>query len=299
MDKILKVILFPGIGDIIYTWYKLQYYYNLGYSFNIYVPDTLPHRAHQLIGMIDGINNIEYMHIEDLSAYYNVDPVSMINPNSDCIYQDIVFIPTNQFIEKNVHLNDFMVEAPVNYNIKINIEDKYREQAKQIVSRYDANIFLYTGPMKAQLDHNHRPDPHFWNCLSITAAQYFFKNKNACIHLCGAEYDSDLMYKVAHQLYDYNIAFRLHIDKNLQLVFALLQTCDIALIEDSGMIMLADLAKIPTIAMYYKRNNLDLPYTGIVSDEAYYSNRMIEIKYYETLKDIQAKFSLLRLKNEK
>ena len=71
------------------------------------------------------------------------------------------------------------------------------------------------------------------------------------------------------------------------------------MIEDSGMIMFADLAKIPTIAMYFKRNNLNLPYTGIVSDEAYHSNRMLEIKYYETLKDIQNKFPLLRLKHKK
>ncbi len=299
MGKILKVILFPGIGDIIYTWYKLQYYYKLGYSFNIFVPDLLPHRAHQLVGMIDGINNIEYMPILDLSRYNKIDPISMINPNPECLYKEIPFIYTNSFIEANIHLNNFMVEAPVDYNVKINIEDKYKKQAEQIISRNDANIFLYTGSMKAHLDHNHRPDPHFWNCLSITAAQYFFKNKQICIHLCGAEYDTDLMYKVAHQLYNYNMKFILHIDKNLQFIFSLLQNCDISLVEDSGIIMLADLAKVPTIAMYYKRDNLDLPYTGIISDNAYYSGRMLEIKYYETLKNIQSKFPLLRLKNEK
>ena len=219
MNKILKIILFPGIGDIIYTWYKLHYYYKLGYSFDIFVPDVLPHRAHQLVGMIDGINNITYMLIPDLSKYDRIDPISMINPNPKCLYKGIPFIPTNSFIEANIHLNNFMIEAPVNYNIKINVENEYEKQVKQIISKNDANIFLYTGSMKTHLDHNHHPDPHFWNCLSITAAQYFFKNKQICIHLCGAEYDIDLIYKVAYQLCDYNMKFILHINKNLQLFF--------------------------------------------------------------------------------
>jgi len=56
----LDVILLPGIGDIIYTWYKLINYVNEGYNFNVKVLDCEPKRSHQIFGCLEGMSSFDY-----------------------------------------------------------------------------------------------------------------------------------------------------------------------------------------------------------------------------------------------
>ncbi len=297
--ELLKILLFPGIGDILYSWYKLQYYYKLGYSFDIFVIDMRPHRACQLEGMIDGINSINYIDFEIFDKYRLIDPISLLNPNPECLYEGIPFFHTNSFLEAGININDFLSEAPVNYNINIKLEEDSELRAKKILSQYDANIFLYTSCLEVNNYHKNRPDPNFWSCLTYNVIQKFFKDKNVCVHLCGANYDEDLTSLVADKLFDFNINFNKYIDENFHFVCSILKHCDLSLVHGSGFIMLSDIFKIPCISMYLRRperNNEKFPYTGIVSPMAYYEKRMLPIMHYEHILNINRKLSRINLK---
>src|SRR5574343_1772894 len=77
--KTLNVILLPGIGDIIYTWYKLIHYVNDGYAFNVKVLDCQPQRSHQIFGCLEGIKSFEYIGSFDYHKYWliNVEDIKM------------------------------------------------------------------------------------------------------------------------------------------------------------------------------------------------------------------------------
>lgn len=221
MKNNFKLLTCSGIGDIIYTWYKMQYYYKLGYSFDIYVPDFFPKRGKQLDGMIDGINSINYISINNFDKYKFLDPGSLFEPNSENILDDIVILNINSFIDNGINLNNFIVEAMPNYNFHLNINENYSNLSKEFIN-FEVNIFLYTSSLSTNLRWKSRPDSLFWFNLVQYVKNHFFKDKQICIHLCGAEYDFELMSFVAKELKFNKIKFYQYVNEDFHFICSII-----------------------------------------------------------------------------
>lgn len=90
-DNLIKVALCPGIGDIIYTYYKLIHYVRMGHKFHTYIPDEWPKRGHQILEALEGIEKIDYIS-------YNREEYSLVN------IPDLLNPPKNLFLEKSLFL---------------------------------------------------------------------------------------------------------------------------------------------------------------------------------------------------
>lgn len=298
--KSLKAIVMPGIGDIVYAWYKLQHYQKLGYKVDLLIPDNKPHRGHQLRGMIGGINSIEFIKVPHLNRFRLVDPISLIKPNPNCLFQGIPLAHTNSFIEAGMHMNDFMKEAPVDYDIDFKINPIQMKKAEDITKRFDRNIFLYTSSVRTNRVTQNRPDPTFWVRIVKRFIGEYCMGMRTAVHLVGAVYDKDLMELVSQQLTRSKLKHYSYIDQDLSFVCGLLKLCDAALVHESGFIILADLLKTPCLAMYFKgfydRKDEMLPYTGIVSPAAYDEKRMVAVMHYEEINAVKYKLKELKIK---
>ena len=145
-SKSLNVILLPGIGDIIYTWYKLIHYVNDGYVFNVKVLNCEPKRSHQIFGCLDGIKSFEYIEGFEYHRYWLINIEDLRIPPLYSTFNKIPVLHINSFLETSQHIDTFMPNNPANYNIKINTNDDAIEWANNKINKEYYNILLYIGP---------------------------------------------------------------------------------------------------------------------------------------------------------
>ena len=136
--KQMDIILLPGIGDIIYSWYKLIHYVNMGYEFNVKVLNCYPQRSHQIMGCLQGMNSFEYIDGFDYSSYWLKNINDLTSPPNSSLFRNIPVLHINSFLESGIELKEFMPSIPISYDIEILTKEEAKRWSKENI---DQNYF--------------------------------------------------------------------------------------------------------------------------------------------------------------
>lgn len=268
-NKNLKVILNNGIGDIIYSWYKLINLVNMGYGIHVCVGNQEPQRSHQIMGCLDGMIGFEYVSGLDYYKYWlkNVDDPR--TPPEDSLFNNIPVLYLNSFLETNKHMDIFMKNFPIVYDINISTND---DAIKIANSRIDINKFsviLYCSNYQNNINCNMFPDPNFWaNLVEFCCSM---SDKTPYIFIIGATYDMDLSKDVHEAIKSKNIDCNLYINNSLYSIIEILRRSNLVITYESGWGMISDALKVPCLEIFRcqggDRDDKSFPFLGPINPE--------------------------------
>jgi hypothetical protein len=273
---VIRVGLLPGIGDIIYTWYKLDHYVSAGHSFEVLVGSSPPRRAHQLKGMLDGMESMEY--VDDFgvdSRYRWVQVDDLLNPPSAARYRGGTFLHTNSFVESGAGLAAFMPSVPINYGIRFEGTTEEAAEARSIVG--DSSVVLYTSSVfensKMRADHS----PEFFERCVLESSNAWGLSGDPRIVMIGAEWDAELVRSVGSHLDQKGFEVVTLLSYPLGLVTEVLRASGHAVLFESGMLMIADLVGarfLHLVRNQPERDNDRIHLSGIFNPETLASRYM-------------------------
>lgn len=273
---LIRVGLLPGIGDIIYTWYKLDHYVSMGHSFEVLVGSSPPRRAHQLKGMLDGMDSIEYINDFGVDARYRwVQVEDLLNPPPASRYRGGTFLHTNSFVESGAGLTAFMPNVPINYDIRFEGTPEERAAAKEIVG--DGAVVLYTSSVfeNSKMRADHSPE-FFERCVLESSAAWGLSGQPRIV-MIGADWDAELVRSVGLHLETNGFEVATLLSQPLGLVAEVLRTAGHAVLFESGMLMIADLVGarfLHLVRNQPERDNERIHLSGIFNPETLESRYM-------------------------
>jgi len=290
--KQLSVILLPGIGDIIYTWYKLIHYVNDGYVFNVKVLDCQPQRSHQIMGCLEGMKSFEYIGGFDYSRYWLVNIEDLLIPPLYGTFRKIPVLHINSFLETNQHIDTFMPNCPVNYNIKINTTIEAIEWSKKLINSENYNILLYTSNYKNNIECKTHPDPQYWVDLSLLCYEFSGSEKPLNIYVVGAQYDADLTIDTYNKLEKMGINTKILLNEDFYNIIELIRNVDHVISYESGLSMISDCLHTPLFHIIRcqggERDDKKFPFLGPINPSGF-NIRYWPIFYDESIEEIRRK----------
>ena len=291
-SKTLNVILLPGIGDIIYTWYKLINYVNDGYVFNVKVLDCKPQRSHQIMGCLDGMQSFEYISGFEYSSYWLSNIYDLRMPPPCSIFRNIPVLHINSFLETNQNIDDFMPDYPAKYDIKIITNEESINWSKNKINKDKYNILLYTSSYANNIHCNVHPDPQYWVDLSLLAYEFSGSEKPLKIFVTGASYDADLTKDTYERIKELKIQTELLLDQDFYYIIEFIRNADFVVSYESGLAMLADCfhTNLFHVIRYQggDRDDKTFPFLGPINPKGIWK-RYWPVFYDEKIEDIKDK----------
>lgn len=288
----LDVILLPGIGDIIYTWYKLINYVNEGYNFNVKVLDCEPKRSHQIFGCLEGMSSFDYIRGFEYYRYWLVNFDDIRTTSLYGTFNKMPVLHINSFLETGQHIDTFMPNYPANYDIKLNLPEENQDWAKKQLNENYYNILLYTSSYNNNINCKTHPDPKYWADLALLSYEFSESEKPLCVHLTGASYDADLTIDTHNELKNRKINSILHVDQEFKNMMALTKFVDFLVCYESGFAMIADCFKTKMFHVIRcqggDRDDKKFPFLGPINPEGIW-NRYWPVFYDETIEQIREK----------
>ncbi len=290
--KTLSVILLPGIGDIIYTWYKLINYVNDGYVFNVKVLDCKPQRSHQIFGCLDGMKSFEYISGFEYYKYWlaNIDDLRF--PPLYSTFNNMPVLHINSFLETSQHIDSFMPNYKANYNIQLKTNNEAISWAQNKIDNNNYNILLYTSSYNNNINCKVHPDPQYWSDLTLLCYEINNSLKPLHVFVTGATYDSDLTVDTYNKLKELGIRSTLLLDENFYNIIEIIRNVDHVIAYESGFAMIADClhTNLYHIIRYQGggRDDKKFPFLGPINPKGFY-NRYWPIFYDENIKQIKEK----------
>jgi hypothetical protein len=295
VTKSLNVILLPGIGDIIYTWYKLIHYVNDGYTFNVKVLDCHPQRSHQIMGCLEGMKSFEYIKGFEYYSYWLQNIEDLRFPPLSSTFKNMPVIHINSFLETNRNINEFMPKHPAKYDIKIITNDESAVQWAQEKTKDNYNILLYTSSYTNNINCNVHPDPQYWVDMALLAYEFGGSDKPLKVFVTGASYDSDLTEDTYKRLKELNIKTELLLDQHFYKIIEIIRNVNFLVSYESGLAMIADVFHTPLFhVIRYQGGDRDdkrFPFLGPINPDGIWK-RYWPIFYDENLDDIRHKINM-------
>lgn len=294
--KILDIILLPGIGDIIYTWYKIINYVNDGYTFNVKVLDCIPQRSHQIFGCLDGMKTFEYISGFEYYKYWLVNMDDLRMPPLYGTFNKMPVLHINSFLETGQHINTFMPNYPANYNINIKTNIEAENWAKEKIDKNCYNILLYTSNYNNNKNCNVHPDPNYWVDLSLLCYDFAGSAKLLTVYVTGASYDSDLTIDTFNELINRGVKAELLLDNDFYNIIEIIRKVDHVIAYESGLAMIADCLKTPLFHIIRcqggERDDKKFPFLGPINPDGIWE-RYWPIFYDENIYDIKEKIKMV------
>lgn len=267
----LRVIVLPGIGDVIYTWYKLINYVDMGYEIDVQCLDCEPRRSHQMMGMLSGMRSFDYVGGFDYGHYWLVQVDDLRTPPPRSLFRGVPVLHMNSWPESGRRIDEFMPSFPCRYDIDLTTDEESVEWAQKAVDADRSNIFLYTSSYRNNVSCNNHPDPEFWIDATLSAHEWRGVGLPPKVFLVGAAYDSDLTTDVHSEMLSRGVDAELVLDQPLGRVTELLRSCDMALAYESGFAMMADCMRVPLLWFIRQqggnRDDHFFPYSGSVNPD--------------------------------
>lgn len=290
-SKELDVILLPGIGDIIYTWYKLMYYVSQGYVFNVKVLDCKPMRSHQIDGCLDGLKSFDYISGFKYCDFWLKNINDLLSPPKDILFNGMPVLHINSFLETNKNINEYLPSANLIYDINIHTNNEAKIWSENIDSNY-FNIVLYTSNYKNNINCNNHPDPNFWVDSTLLTYGIRKDDRPLCVYVTGASYDADLTMDCYNILMGKGIYSKLLLDEDFHKIIEVIRKSDFVIAYESGLAMIADVVKTPLLHMIrYQggdRDDKKFPYLGPINPQGI-GNRYWPIFYDEEVDAVKEK----------
>lgn len=268
----LQAIVLPGIGDVIYTWYKLINYVDMGYEIEMLCLDCTPQRSHQIFGCLRGMFSFKYISGFEYANYWLIQVPDLRSPPKKSLFEGAPVLHINSWPESGKSITEFMPDFKCNYGLEILTERSAKDWAKSRIDPESTNVFLYTSSYQNNLNCNNHPEPGFWAKIGIAAGEWVGKNTPLKVFLVGASYDSDLTLDTYKSIGEMGIKAELVLDQDFQNVTELLRGCDVAVAYESGFAMLADCMKVPMLWFIRcqggSRDDHFFPYSGVVNPDS-------------------------------
>ena len=291
-NKILDVILLPGIGDIIYTWYKLIHYVNDGYSFNVKILDCHPQRSHQIHGCLDGMKSFEYIKGFEYYQYWLKNINDIRTPPHNSMFNNMPVLHVNSFLETGQHIDSFMPNYPAIYDVNIKTNQDAEIWSEQNINQEYCNIILYTSSYENNISCQVHPDPQYWADLALLCYEVNGSNKPLNVYCIGASYDADLTMDTYKKLVEMKIKAELLLDQDFYNIIELIRNIDVVICYESGFAMIADCLNVPLYHIIRcqggDRKDKEFPFLGPINPEGFYK-RYWPIFYDETIDEIEKK----------
>ena len=292
----ISVVLLPGIGDIIYTWYKLIHYVNKGYVFNVKVLDCLPQRSHQILGCLEGMKSFNYIQGVDYSHYWLMNINDLIEPPHFTTYNGMPVLHINSFLETGKHLDEFMPKYKARYDININTNEESIYFVTQNINTDFYNILLYTSSYENNINCKVHPDPKFWADLTNLCYDFNNSEKPLNVYVVGASYDSDLTVDTCNELKKMGVSCEVLIDEAFYHIIDFIKQVDFVIAYESGLAMIADCVKTHLFHIIRcqggERDDKTFPFLGPINPMGIYK-RYWPIFYDESIEDINKKLGAL------
>jgi hypothetical protein len=263
------VIVLPGIGDVIYTWYKLIHYIDLGYEIDVQCLSCNPKRSHQLLGMLRGMASFCYIDGFEYRDYWLIQVDDLRKPPPRSMFRGVPVLHVNSWPESSRSIDEFMPDFPCRYGLELSTDADASTWAAGRIDPGKVNIFLYTSSYQNNIDCDNHPDPSFWIDATLAAWEWSGIDRPPKVFIVGASYDADLTVDTHVGLSERGIETELVLDENLSNVTELLRGCDICLAYESGFAMMADCMRVPLLWFIRKqggiRDDRFFPYSGSVN----------------------------------
>lgn len=272
---ILRVHVLPGIGDTIYTWYKLDHYVNSGYAFAVISSGGHPRRMHQLQGILRGLSGVTYGDTVDYDRFRLIPLENLLKPPQELMLDGAVVLHPNAFVEAGIHLDEaFMPSIPMNYHIPFEGSNEDKARARKIVG--DGCVVMYTSSERNNSICRTHYSLKFWeeileNCCEIWGLE------DPPVVLVGAGYDEDLTSDVMSHLQTRGKKVSLLIDQPLGVVTETIRASEHAILYESGLLMIADLvgARFLHLHRMQEGRSEEFVKTGIFNPDTLASDRYL------------------------
>lgn len=295
-NKEIDLVLLNGIGDVIYTYYKLVNLINNGYNINIHSTNSYPQRAHQIQPVLKGIKSFKYIDGLVQSKYRMIDPIDLLDPDPKSLFNGMPVLHINSFLEHGIHINKYLSKYPAIYDIDLNTPEKSHIFAENNINNDYFNIFLYCSNYNNNRNCKMHPDPKFWVKLCELIHSWRGSTKPLKINIGGADYDSDLTNDVYEFLQRKKIESTRYINSNFEDMIELIRNSDFCCCYESGIGMVSDVVKTPCLEIFrYQgppRDDKLFPFLGAINPESF-GNRFFPMFYDDSLEDISKKLDLI------
>lgn len=292
--KVLQAIVLPGIGDVIYTWYKLINYVDMGYQIDVMCLDCEPQRSHQLMGCLRGMKSFGYVGGFEYGNYWLVNVDDLRQPPPRSLFNGVPVLHINSWPESGHSMTEFMPNIPFRYDIDITTNETAAEWASGTLRGSYNNIFLYTSSYRNNLNCNNHPDPDFWIQAALRAHEWSGSDLPPRVFMVGATYDADLTMDTYRHLREMGVMTSLVLDEDIYSVIELLRGCDLSLCYESGFAMLGDCMRVPSLWFIRcqggNRDDHYFPYSGAVNPEGL-GKWMFPFLYDQDLNDMDGMLS--------
>jgi len=237
MEKVTTVNVYPGIGDILWTFQKLQ---GLFPVLDINISSAGVRRSENFVKMIEGVRNVSYRNItRPMIRAKTVHDVNL----RDYEGKDF-FLEANTWLESGKRIEDWM---PKTENFVKDVKLKPMPTHPFVNTLQKRNNETYIGIYTSNIANNKRNGmtPELW-------AQYISEisssHENPQIFIIGAEYDKDMALKVKQIL---NSKHKIHsmitIGYEIHETIGLLKKLDLIVGFPSGICILSNMFKIPNV----------------------------------------------------
>jgi hypothetical protein len=288
--KQLDLFLLNGIGDIIYTFYKLQDIIKSGYRVNVFTTSSHPQRSHQILGSLEGMISFRYLHGCNTDRYFLIDPENIFNPNPRCLFAGMPVLHINSWLESNIHMQHFLPQYSINYDIQLNTSDDTKKIVEKLVDKEKFNILLYSSNYRNNINCKMHPNLDFWLELSHIVHEWKNSGKKLHIDIVGADYDSDLTQDIYEEAKEKNIDISIHINRDFHQIIELIRNSNFVITYESGIGMIADVVKTPCLEIFRcqggGRNDQQFPYLGPINPEGIWK-RFYPFFYSDTIDAIE------------
>jgi hypothetical protein len=268
-QQTLRAIVLPGIGDVIYTWYKLINYVDMGYQIDVFCLDCDPMRSHQLMGCLRGMRSFEYIGGFEYYKYWLRQVNDLRSPPPDATFNGIPVLHVNSWPESGLSISEFMPDFPCQYDLEITTSELAEGWASKMLSGEFCNIFLYTSSYQNNINCDNHPDPKFWADTALLGHEWIGSDLPPRVFMVGARYDADLTMDTHDLLLDMGVETKLVLDEDLYNVIEVLRGSDLSIAYESGFAMLADCMRIPSFWFIRHqggdRDDKFFPYCGSVN----------------------------------
>ena len=264
----IRITVLPGIGDIIYTWFRLQPLVRVGLKFHVQVmrDDRNSFRAKALRHILPGIDRIERCDI-----HWREAPAD----NPKALTDDLVLNP-NAWLAKGRHLREFLpFIRSHDYHPPLVLPQQAIDFAWSVRARACGRLLiaLYTSNYRNNEICCVSTDPSWW-CQWIKQLQPLVESSGFHVAVVGAKWDTDLGTDVAEQLNREGVSVSQHFNCPLSHVLALIAQADLLVGYESGLVIAGGVFATPTIAVFQNqsrcgspRNDVLFPYLGVVDPD--------------------------------
>jgi len=237
MEKVTTVNVYPGIGDILWVFHRLQGLFPI---LDINISGKGVRRSLDFVNMIEGVRNVSYkdisrpeiksktVHDVDLREYEGKD----------------FFLEANTWLESGKRIEDWM---PKTDNFVKEVKFKPMPTHPFVNTLQKRNNETYIGIYTSNIKNNkvNGMTPDLWaKYIAEISSGY----ENPKIFIIGAEYDKDMGIKIKHLLsLKYKVHAMITIGYKIHETMGLLKKLDFIVGFPSGICILSNMFKIPNV----------------------------------------------------